>query len=142
MGTLQSFEEIEAWQRARELAREIYTISAQGMFSKDFGLRDQIRKASVSIMSNIAEGFDRGGTNEFLQFLSMAKGSASEVRSHLCVAHDQGYIDQETFERISAQAAEIGRMVGRLMSYLRSTKIRGTKYKPETRNPKPETRNE
>jgi len=142
VGTLQSFEEIEAWQRARELAREIHTISAQGMFSKDFGLRDQIRKASVSIMSNIAEGFDRGGTNEFLQFLSMAKGSASEVRSHLCVAHDQGYIDQETFERISAQAAEIGRMVGRLMSYLRSTKIRGTKYKPETRNPKPETRNE
>lgn len=139
MGTFQSFEEIEAWQRARELTREIYTISAQGMFSKDFGLRDQIRKASVSIMSNIAEGFDRGGTNEFLQFLSIAKGSAGEIRSHLCVAHDQGYIDQETFERISAQAAEIGRMIGRLMSYLRRTKIRGAKYKS---NPQPETGNE
>jgi len=139
VGTFQSFEEIEAWQRARELTREIYTISAQGMFSKDFGLRDQIRKASVSIMSNIAEGFDRGGTNEFLQFLSIAKGSAGEIRSHLCVAHDQGYIDQETFERISAQAAEIGRMIGRLMSYLRRTKIRGAKYKS---NPQPETGNE
>jgi four helix bundle protein len=134
MGTFQSFEEIDAWQRARELRREIYAISAQAMLSKDFGLRDQIRKASVSNISNIAEGFDRGGTSQFLQSLSIAKGSAGEVRTHFYVAHELGYVAQETFERISAQAVEIGRMIGRLMSYLRGTKIRGTKYKPETRN--------
>ena len=76
MTTFQSFEEIEAWQKSRELNREIYAFSKEGPFSKDFGLRDQIRRASVSIMSNIAEGFERGGTGEFVQFLSIAKGSA------------------------------------------------------------------
>lgn len=78
MATFKSFEDIEAWQRSRELTKSIYKVTSQGMFGRDFGLRDQIRKASVSIMSNIAEGYERSGTKEFIQFLAIAKGSAGE----------------------------------------------------------------
>jgi four helix bundle protein len=129
MATFQSFEEIEAWQKARGLTREIYAVSNKGAFSKDFGLRDQIRRASVSIMSNIAEGFERGGTREFIQFLSMAKGSSGEVRSQLYVAVDQGYIDKETFERLYTLASEASRMITGLMKYLRRSNVKGVKYK-------------
>ena len=80
MGTFKKFEEIECWKKARELTRRIYEVSGKGNFAKDFGLKDQIRRAAVSIMSNIAEGHDRSGTGEFVQFLANAKGSASEVR--------------------------------------------------------------
>lgn len=99
MPTFQNFEKIKAWQKARELTREIYAISNHSLFSKDFGLCNQIRKASVSIISNIAEGFERDGTGEFVQFLAMAKGSTGEVKSQLYVALDQGYISKETFDR-------------------------------------------
>lgn len=83
MSTFQRFEEIEAWQKARELTKAIYALSNDSQFARDFGLRDQIRRASVSIMSNIAEGFGRGGNKEFIQFLSTAKGSTSEVQAQL-----------------------------------------------------------
>jgi four helix bundle protein len=129
MATFQSFEAIEAWQKTKELTRGIYAVSNKGAFSKDFGLRDQIRRASVSIMSNIAEGFERGGTREFIQFLSMAKGSSGEVRSQLYVAVDQGYIDKETFERLYTLASEASRMITGLMKYLRKSNVKGVKYK-------------
>jgi four helix bundle protein len=129
MATFQSFEEIEAWQKARGLTREIYAVSNKGAFSKDFGMRDQIRRASVSIMSNIAEGFERGGTREFIQFLSMAKGSSGEVRSQLYVAVGQGYIDKEIFEQLYALASEASRMITGLMRYLRKSNVKGVKYK-------------
>jgi four helix bundle protein len=129
MATFQKFEDIEAWQKARELNQEIYRISRQGSFSKDFGLCDQIRRASVSIMSNIAEGFERNGTGEFTQFLAIAKGSAGEVRSQLYTVLDQGYIDKQTFDRLSLLTTEVGNMIGGLMTYLRKSNIRGTKYK-------------
>ncbi len=129
MTTFKSFEEIEAWQKGRELTREVYIVSNQGSFSKDFGLRDQIRKASVSIMSNIAEGFERGGTREFTQFLSIAKGSSGEVRSQLYVAVDQSYIDKEVFEHLFSLASETSRMIAGLMNYLKKSKIKGIKYK-------------
>jgi four helix bundle protein len=129
LSTFNNFEEIEAWQKARELTREIYRIIYQDLFSKDFGLRDQIQRASVSVMANIAEGFERGGTKEFAQFLSIAKGSAGEVRSLLYVALDQAYISREVFNRLLAIASETARMIGGLMNYLRTTKIRGTKFK-------------
>ncbi len=129
MGTFQRFEDIEAWQRARELTYEIYTVSNKGPFSKDFGLRDQIRGASVSIMSNIAEGFERGGTKEFVQFLSVAKGSSGELRSQLYVAFDQGYFKEETFDRLFAAALEASRMISGLINYLRKSKMKGIKYK-------------
>ena len=107
----------------------IYTISNQTGFSKDFGLRDQIRRASVSILSNIAEGFERSGTGEFMQFLAIAKGSAGEVRAQLYVAADQKYISKETFEELLHLTTKISRMISGLMSYLRSAGIKGPKYK-------------
>jgi four helix bundle protein len=78
MATFKTFEEIDAWQQARSLTKLVYAASGKGAFGRDFGLRDQIRRASVSVMSNIAEGFGRGGGKEFIQFLSVARGSASE----------------------------------------------------------------
>lgn len=95
MATFQRFEDIVVWQKSRELTREIYRISKQGPFSKDFGLQDQIRRASMSIMSNIAEGFERSGSGEFMQFLAIAKGSTGEVKSQLYVAIDQEYLDKK-----------------------------------------------
>jgi len=94
---IEKFEDLIAWQKARELTKNIYKINRQGEFNKDFGLRDQIRRASVSIMSNVAEGFERGGRSEFHQFLVIAKGSCAELRSHLYVALDADYIDEQTF---------------------------------------------
>ncbi len=129
MPTFQKFEDIGAWQKARELTKEVYRISKHGSFLKDFGLRDQIHKASVSVMSNIAEGFERNGTGEFTQFLSMAKGSAGEVKSQLYIALDQKYIDRKKFDRLFMLSAEVGKMIGGLMSYLRKTTMKGTKYK-------------
>jgi four helix bundle protein len=129
MATLQNFEEIEAWQRARELVREVYLVSGQGVFAKDFALRDQIRRAGVSTMSNIAEGFERDGRREFLQFLSVAKGSAAELKAQLYVAQDQHYIEQTTFERLYAMADTVGKMIGGLMRYLAQTDLKGTKFK-------------
>ena len=139
MATFTKFEEIQCWQKARELTRNIYSVSKRGQFSSDFGLKDQIRRASVSIMSNIAEGFDRSGTAEFVQFLSVAKGSAAEVRCQLYVAADQGYIDTKQFKELSDLAYETGLMAGGLISYLRQSGYKGTKYK--TRNSKLETSN-
>ena len=114
MARIEKFEDIEAWQKARELTREIYRLTNQGAFAKDFGLRDQIRRASVSIMSNIAEGFERNRRAEFHQFLSTAKASCAEVRSQLYVAFDIGYIDKGTFERLLQQAEEVARIIGGL----------------------------
>lgn len=128
MGTFKSFEEIEAWQKARELTKRIYEVSKEGAFARDFGLRDQIRKASVSIMSNIAEGFERGGTREFNQFLSIAKASSAEVRSHLYVALDQQYITERTFLELTETSKSINRMISNLMRYLRTTDRRGAKF--------------
>lgn len=130
MATFKKFEEIEAWKKARQLTRRIYEITGSGSFAKDFGLKDQIRRASVSIMSNVAEGFDRGGTGEFVQFLSAAKGSAAEVRCQLYVASDQRYIDESVFAELSGLATEAGNLIGGLMNYLRGSGIKGTKYKP------------
>jgi len=129
MPTFNSFEEIESWQKARELTREVYTVSNQGAFTKDFGLRDQMRRASVSIMSNIAEGFERDGNREFLQFLAVAKGSSGEVRAQLYIALDQDYISKNSFETLSAISIEIGNLIGGLMNYLRKSDIKGKKFK-------------
>ena len=130
MATFKKFEEIECWKKARELTRQIYKRSGKAAFARDFGLKDQIRRASVSVMSNIAEGYDRSGTAEFIHFLATAKGSAAEVRCQLYVALDQEYIEQSDFNELSELAAETGRMVGGLMKYLRSAGHKGSKYKP------------
>jgi four helix bundle protein len=124
---IERFEDIEAWQRARELAKQIYKISNDGPFARDFGLRDQIRRAAVSIMSNIAEGFERGSNKEFIQFLYIAKGSAGEVRAQLYVALDQGYIDRKNFNLLNRDAAEISRMLSGFITYLSRSKFKGEK---------------
>ena len=129
MATFQRFEDINAWQKSRELTQDIYRITKQGSFSKDFGLRDQIRNASSSVMSNIAEGFERCGNGEFGQFLSIAKGSVGELKSQLYIAADQEYLDEETFERLFATASEISKMINGLMNHIRDSSIKGIKYK-------------
>jgi four helix bundle protein len=129
MATFTTFEEIAAWQKARQLTRELYKVTAVGPFARDYDLKNQIRRAAVSIMSNIAEGFERSGTGEFTQFLAMAKGSAGEVRSQLYVALDQNYLSEPVFARFVDQAAEVSRMIGGLMTYLRKSGIKGTKFK-------------
>ena len=129
MATFKTFEDIDAWQRSRELTNLIYKVTAEGAFSKDYGLKDQIRRASVSIMSNIAEGFERSGTGEFAHFLATAKGSAGEVRSQLYVALDQGYINAAVFGPMIASVSQISKMLSGLMSYLRNSGVKGTRFK-------------
>ncbi len=114
MGKVEKFEDLIAWQKARELTSSIYKVTRQGSFAKDFGLSNQIQRAAVSIMSNIAEGFERGNRAEFHYFLTIAKGSCAEVRCQLYIAFDAQYIDQKSFESFLDQAQEIGRIVGGL----------------------------
>jgi four helix bundle protein len=111
---IERFEDLIAWQKARQLASDIYRITSHGEFAKDFGLRDQIRRASVSVMSNIAEGFDRASRSEFHQFLVIAKSSCAEVRSQLYVAQDVGYINQENFNIVINDTNELSRIIGGL----------------------------
>ncbi|NIR50346.1 four helix bundle protein [candidate division KSB1 bacterium] len=129
MATFKSFEEIEAWQKARELTREIYEITKNGAFAKDFELKRQIRRAAISIMSNVAEGFERSGTVEFIHFLSIARGSAGEVKAQLYIAKDQRYISPEDFNRLTSLASETSRMIAGLMNYLKKSNFKGTKFK-------------
>jgi four helix bundle protein len=144
VATIERFEQIEAWQEARRLAIAIYELTAEGKFARDFGLRDQIRRAAVSVMSNIAEGFERGGDKEFIHFLSLAKGSAGEIRSQLYVAFDQHYLSQAQFDDLANQALHTGRLLAGFMNYLKKSQLGGVKYKavgtrPETRDQRLQT---
>jgi four helix bundle protein len=116
---IQKFEELIAWQKARALTKNIYHLTATERFSRDYGLRDQIRRASVSIMSNIAEGFERVSKAEFHQYLVVAKASCAEVRSDLYVALDTGYISRDQFENTLTHAEEVGRVIGGLRASLK-----------------------
>ena len=127
--TITRFEDIEAWRKARILSKEIYRLTGSGRFAHDFALQDQLRRASVSIMSNIAEGFERDGNKEFRQFLSIAKGSTGEVRSQLYVALDAGYLEEAEFNRVAQMTIEIGRAIENFMRYLASSELRGNKLK-------------
>lgn len=113
-GSISRFEDLIAWKRARALTAKIYKISRRGEFGKDFGLRNQIQRASVSIMSNIAEGYERGRSTEFHRFVTIAKASCAEVRCQLYVAKDAGYISSEEFLGLRSDAEELGRIVGGL----------------------------
>ena len=121
---------MEIWKQARSLAKSIYRISSTGRFSKDFGLRDQIRRASVSVMSNIAEGFERGGNRELLQFLAIAKASCGEVRCQLYIAMDQNYLENDQSEKLIDQHRKLSIMLYNFMEYLKTSKYKGQKYKP------------
>lgn len=123
------FEDLEVWKSARVLTNKIYEITRDNVFSKDYGLRDQIRRASVSIMSNIAEGYERGGNQEFIQFLSIAKGSCGEVRCQLYIAGDQDYISQNERKPLIEQCKRISIMINNFMEHLKGSGYKGSKYK-------------
>jgi len=118
---IERFEDIQAWQEARNLTNLIYNLCKGNSFSKDFGLRDQIQRASVSIMSNIAEGFDSQSDIEFIKFLNYSRRSASEVQSHLYVALDQEYIANDKFTEIYEKCRAIKRMIAGFIKYLKKT---------------------
>lgn len=119
MATIKRFEDILAWQKAREVTKAIYCVTANGHFSKDFGLRDQIRRSSVSIMANIAEGFGHRSDKEFSNFLNVAHGSASETQSHLYVALDLGYLEEASFQELYVLLDSVSRMIMGLTKHLR-----------------------
>lgn len=125
---VKNFEDLEIWKDARALTRAIYQITGDSRFSKDFGLRDQIRKAVVSIMSNIAEGFERGGNQELIQFLYIAKASCGEVRSHLYVAVDQTYVAQKDCEELTKSFRRLSIMISNLIDYLKRSGMKGAKH--------------
>ena len=122
MGKFNSFEEILSWQKARALNAEIYKITKLNKsFNGDYSLKDQIRRASVSITSNIAEGFERQTTKEFIRFLYIAKASAGEVRSQLYVAFDVDYITKNEFEELKKKVNEVSKLISGLLKYLQAT---------------------
>jgi four helix bundle protein len=129
MATYRRFEDLDIWQKSRRLSKDIYFKSIEGSFARDFALRDQINRSSGSVMDNIAEGFERDGRQEFIQFLSYSKSSAGEVRSQLYRALDHGHITQEEFDELYGRADDIGKMLGGFMNYLKKTEIKGIKYK-------------
>jgi four helix bundle protein len=128
MATIKSFEDIEAWQKARSLSKEIFELTTVGTFSRDFGLRDQINRASGSIMDNIAEGFERGGTKEFIQFLAIAKGSTGEVRSQLYRALDRNHLTRDQYNVLSESTTQISKMINGFIIYLRDSNLKGMKF--------------
>ena len=132
MATLNRFEDIKAWQKARDVDKKIFQFSLRSDFSKDYDLKSQIRRASGSVMDNIAEGFGRGGNREFIQFLGISKGSANEVKSQLYRVLDRNYITDEEFQMTYDQVSEVIRMTDSLIGYLTQTEIKGRKFsKPE-----------
>ncbi|MFQ5961656.1 MAG: four helix bundle protein [Candidatus Methylomirabilales bacterium] len=133
MAKIQRFEELESWQTARAVVQLVYKASSNGDFSRDFALRDQIRRAAVSIMANIAEGISRRSNREFVQFLFMAKASASEAQSHMYVALDQGYLNQEEFRLVYAETDRCARQISALITYLLGRQQSETQLTRKTR---------
>jgi four helix bundle protein len=123
------FEDLEVWKEGRRLTQRIYKLTQIPGFTKDFGLRDQIQRAAVSIMSNIAEGFERGGNQEFIQFLYIAKGSCGEVRAQLYVAFDQGYVAQKEADELIKSCRQLSVKISNLIDYLKRSGMKGEKFK-------------
>ena len=128
MATVQRFEDLLCWKKSRELVREVYKALNT---CKDYGFKDQIQRASVSVMSNIAEGFESGSKQEFLNYLYIAKGSAGEVRAQLYAAHDIGYVNIETFKYLKGLAEECSRLVSSFTKSLKTSEVSGLQYKKE-----------
>lgn len=134
---INNFEDIIAWQKARELDRIIFTLIQNSLIKSDFALKDQMLRSSGSIMDNIAEGFDRDGNKEFIHSLTISKGSCSELRSQLYRAIDRGYINNNDFDHIKNLSLEVNKIIGGLIKYLAHSTIKGTKFKqPITENSK------
>lgn len=132
MATFKKFEGIEAWQRARELCKQIHVLTLKPKFVKDFGLTKQIKDSSGSVMDNIAEGFEREGKSEFMQFLSISKGSCGETQSQLYRALDSDYISKEEFTKSYDCAEDTKAKIKGLMNYLKTSEFKGFKFKDRT----------
>jgi four helix bundle protein len=129
MGTVKSFEELDIWKLSREFCEDVFRITNYEQFSKDFRLKDQIRASSGSIMDNIAEGFERSGNKEFVQFLYIAKGSCGETRSQLYRVLDFKYITEEEFNVLKQKTIQISLSIGSFINYLKQSELTGSKYK-------------
>src|SRR5689334_20715365 len=136
MATYKSFEDIEVWQRARVFAIEVWKVTNEGSFAKDFKLRDQINGSAGSIMDNIAEGFERDGRKEFIQFLSIAKGSEGESKSqlHRALALDRGHISIDQHKHLVNEVNGVGKQLSGFMNYLSGSDIRGLKYSDKSKS--------
>jgi len=124
-----NFEDLEVWQKSLRLVKEVYRLSASDKFSKDYSLSDQIRRAAVSVMSNIAEGFERGSNTEFIQFLYISKGSCGEVRSQIYIARELGYLLDQDMQSCVAMCREISAQLSGFISYLKGSSLKGEKFR-------------
>ena len=129
MATIKRFEDLPCWQLARKLSSRFYLLSSEGIFSRDFGLRDQMRRSVVSISSNIAEGFERNGNREFIHYCFVAKASSGEFRSQLYVAFDAGYINETDFIELKQKSEEISKSLSGLINYLQQSEFKGSKFR-------------
>lgn len=120
MATFNSFEEINAWKKAHQSVIAIYKLTNETELKRDFGLKDQMRRAAVSVTSNIAEGHDRGTKNQFVYFLNVSRGSCAELRSQLILSRDLGYINSDDCEKIKSDLIEVSKMIMGLIKYLKS----------------------
>ena len=132
MATIQRFEDLEVWKNAREICKYISQLTQKEQFSKDFSLKDQIKRSSGSAMDNIAEGFERDGNKEFINFLTISKGSVGEVRSQSYRALDYGYINQEEFDFLINETVSLSERLGKFISYLRNSDFKGVKFKKDS----------
>ncbi|MBN8701530.1 MAG: four helix bundle protein [Bacteroidetes bacterium] len=129
MATIDRFEDLIAWQKAKKLALGVYTLTNVGIFSKDFGLRDQVRRSSISVVSNIAEGFERKGNREFLQFLYISLGSLGELKTQIEIAFELNYFSENEYKNILPQITEVRKIINGLISSLKDSDFKGIKFK-------------
>lgn len=139
MSTVKNFEDLKTWQMGREFCKEVFKITNYESFSKDYRLKDQIKASSGSIMDNIAEGFERSGNKEFVQFLYIAKGSCGEIRSQLYRAFDYNYISENEFNSLRDKTIQISQAIGSFINYLKQSELKGSKYRSDANGNTPDT---